>query len=270
MSRPMWLVALIRAGFPGRFMLAGLTRWPGVGKLLEKWLFDGDDLVIVPSDRVIKIDRPVDMTDQMVLPSVLVERFINEANYHWIMNSCICRQASHCADYPVSLGCLFLGEAVLGINPALGRRVSREEALAHAKKCREAGLVHLIGRNKLDAVWLGVGPGNKLLTICNCCPCCCLWKMLPVVSGDISSRVNKLPGVSVKVTDGCSGCGICADNVCFINAISMDAGMAIISADCRGCGRCALVCPLDAITVEYDASAVERAAENIKSLVDVV
>jgi MinD superfamily P-loop ATPase len=94
--------------------------------------------------------------------------------------------------------------------------------------------------------------------------------MLPVVSGDISSRVNKLPGVSVKVTDGCSGCGICADNVCFINAISMDAGMAVISADCRGCGRCALACPVEAIVVEYDESSVERAAENIKSLVDVV
>jgi len=270
MARPMWLVALIRAGFPARFLLAGLTRWPGVGRLLEKWLFAGDDLVVLPSDRVIKIDRQVDMTDQVVLPSMLVERFINEANYHWIMDNCICRQASNCSDYPVSLGCLFLGEAVLGINPALGRRVSREEAMAHAEKCREAGLVHLIGRNKLDAVWLGVGPGNKLLTICNCCPCCCLWKMLPAVSGDIGDRVNKMPGVNVKVTDSCSGCGICADDVCFINAISMDAGMAVISADCRGCGRCALACPLDAIVVEYDSSSVERAAESIRSLVDVV
>ena len=269
MARPMWLVALIRAGFPARFLLAGLTRWPVLGNALERWLFAGDDLVILPSDRVIKIDRPVDMPGQVVLPSMLVERCINEANYHWIMDNCICRQASHCSDYPVSLGCLFLGEAVLGINPALGRRVSREEALAHAQKCREAGLVHLIGRNKLDAVWLGVGPGNKLLTICNCCPCCCLWKILPVVSGDIGARVNKMLGVSVKVTDGCSGCGICADNVCFINAIRMVDGVAVISGDCRGCGRCALTCPLDAIVVEYDASAVETAAGRIGTLVDI-
>jgi hypothetical protein len=127
MARPLWLVALIRAGFPARFMLAGMTRWPVLGGMLEKWLFGGDDLVIVPSDRVIKIDRCVDLPDQVVLPSMLVERFINEANYHWIMDNCICRQASHCADYPVGLGCLFLGQAVLGINPALGRRVSREE-----------------------------------------------------------------------------------------------------------------------------------------------
>ena len=77
MSRPMWLVALIRAGFPTRFEMARLTRWPVLGKLLEKWLFDGDDLVIVPSDRVIQIDHPVDVPDQVVLPSVLVERFIN-------------------------------------------------------------------------------------------------------------------------------------------------------------------------------------------------
>ena len=269
MARPTWLVALIRAGFPGRFTLAGLTRWPFVGKALEKWLFDGDDMVFLPSDRVVQVGRDVSAPDQVVLPSMLVERFINEANYHWIMDDCICRQASHCADYPVSLGCLFLGQAVLGINPALGRRVSREEALQHARKCREAGLVHLIGRNKLDAVWLGVGPGNKLLTICNCCPCCCLWKVLPVISGDIGDRVKKMPGVSVRVTDGCSGCGICADNVCFINAISMDAGMAVISGDCRGCGRCALACPVDAIVVEYDASAVERAALRIGTLVDV-
>ena len=269
MARPTWLVALIRAGFPARFMLAGLTRWPVLGNILEKWLFAGDDLVIVPSDRVIKIDRPIDLPDQVMLPSLLVERFINEANYHWIMDDCICRQASHCKDYPVGLGCLFLGQAALGINPKLGRRVSREEALAHARKCREAGLVHLIGRNKLDAVWLGVGPGNKLLTICNCCPCCCLWKVLPVISGDIGNRVKKMPGVSVRVTDGCSGCGICADKVCFINAISMDAGMAVISAACRGCGRCALACPLDAIVVDYDAGAVALAASNISTLVDV-
>lgn len=269
MARPTWLVALIRAGFPGRFVLAGLTRWPVVGKALEKWLFDGDYMFFLPPDRVIQVGRDLDLPDQMVLPSVVVERFINEANYHWVMDNCICRQASHCHDYPVGLGCLFLGEAVLGINPALGRRVTREEALEHAGKCRDAGLVHLVGRNKLDSVWLGVGPGNKLLTICNCCPCCCLWKMLPVVSADIASMVKKLPGVAVRVTDSCSGCGICAEGVCFVGAVSMVDGKAVLSEACRGCGRCALACPLDAIAVEYNADVVEVAAGNFRTLVDI-
>jgi len=269
MARPLWLVALIRAGFPGRFKLARATHWKPLGKLVEKWLFESDDLVVLPNDRIIAVNRDIANPGQCVLPSQIVEHFINKASHHWIMNTCICREASNCRDYPVGLGCLFLGEAVVGINPALGRRVSKEEALSHVKKCREAGLVHLVGRNKLDSVWLGVGPVNKLLTICNCCPCCCLWKMLPVISGNISEKVNKLPGVNVKVTGTCTGCGICTDNVCFVNAISMNSGMAIISSDCRGCGRCAASCPVEAIQVDYDASAVGRAIDNIESLVQV-
>jgi len=87
-----------------------------------------------------------------------------------------------CKDYPMDLGCIFLGEAVKEINPKFGRMATVEEALEHAKKCRDAGLVHLIGKNKLDTVWLNAGPGDKLMTICNCCPCCCLWKILPDIS----------------------------------------------------------------------------------------
>ena len=89
----------------------------------------------------------------MLLPSQVVEHFIEKANYHWIMNTCLCRDASKCKDYPVTLGCLFLGEAALGINPKLGRR-GRRRAHDHVKRCREARLVHLIGCNKLDRIWL--------------------------------------------------------------------------------------------------------------------
>ncbi len=182
MSTPIWFVSLIRRAFPGRYVLARATKLPLVGRVLDEMLFAGDALVYVPPDetvRRIEIHQPVDDAGSMVLPSQLVEHFIEQAEYCWIMNACICRQAGDCRDYPVDLGCLFLGRAAAGINPKLGRAVTRDEALAHVRRCQDAGLVHLIGRNKLDTVWLGVGPGDQLLTICNCCPCCCLWRLLP-------------------------------------------------------------------------------------------
>ena len=174
-----------------------------------------------------------------------------------------------CKDYPINLGCLFLGEAVMGINPQLGRRVTKEEALEHVKRCREAGLVHLIGRNKLDATWLNVSPGNKLLSICNCCPCCCLYRILPHVKSEIGEKFTKMPGVSVKVTEKCEGCGICTQNVCFVDAIKLVNNHAVISNECRGCGRCVLVCPQNAIELKIeDNTFLETTINRITKLVD--
>jgi ferredoxin len=172
-----------------------------------------------------------------------------------------------CTEYPIDIGCLFLGEAATKIDPSLGHLVTKEEALEHVRKAREAGLVHLIGRNKLDVVWLQVGPGTKLLTICNCCPCCCLWRMLPDLSPHISGKITKMPGVTVSVTDACVGCGICTE-VCFVDAISVVENKAVIGDACRGCGRCVDACPHGAIELTVDDGAIEKTVEEIGSLVD--
>ena len=270
MARPLWFVELIKKGFPGRFLIAKLTKVPIIGRAIDHWLFEGDDIVYLPKDQVIKINKPVDMPDQMVLPSQVVEHFIEEANYHWIMNTCICRDASRCKDYSIALGCLFLGEATLGINPKLGQRVNKKEARDHVKRCREAGLVHLVGRNKLDAVWLGVGPGNKLLTICNCCSCCCLWRMLPDISPIIGMKVTKMPGVTVTVTERCVGCGTCVQCMCFVDAIRLVNNRAVRSNACRGCGRCVSLCPQGAIEISIDdEQSVGKIITRLSPLVDV-
>jgi ferredoxin len=168
-----------------------------------------------------------------------------------------------CEDYPIELGCLFLGRGVLEINPKFGKLVTKEEALAHLQKCKEAGLVHMIGRNLLDKQWLGVEDGSRLLSICNCCPCCCLWRISPILNPQIGSKVRKIPGVEVSVNENCVGCGECIKNICFVDAIYIENQRAHITEECRGCGRCVEVCPNDAIDLviknkEYITQAIRK------------
>jgi ferredoxin len=265
-------VRLLKRTFPGRFVAARATHLPPLGRLVDHWLFDGDDLVFLPRDHVVQtilVDEDVDRPGEMVLPSQVVEHFVERASVHWIMAFCLCRAAEACQNYPVELGCLFLGEAARGINPELGRRVTKEEALAHVRRCREAGLVHLVGRNKLDTVWLGVGPGRQLLTVCNCCPCCCLWGVLPHIATRISSKIQRMPGVAVAVNDLCVGCGACTEGVCFADAIRLENGQAVIGDACRGCGRCVDLCPQGAIDLSIvDRRFVDHAIAHITTLVD--
>ena len=274
MARPMWFVKLLKKTFPNRSMIAKATRIPIVGRAVDKMLFEGDNIVYLPKDvvaqKTIQVNQQLSQPEEVVLPSEIVHHFIEKANYHWIMHFCICRSSSNCKDYPIDYGCLFMGEAIEGINPELGRRVTKEEAHEYVRKCRDAGLVHLIGRNKLDATWLGVSPGDKLLTVCNCCPCCCLWKILPDLDPEIGKKVTRMTGVHVDVTDDCVGCGACTENVCFVNAISLVDGQAMISDQCRGCGRCVEICPENAIKMTIDNSLfVDDTIERISAVVDV-
>lgn len=274
-------VAMAKAGFDVRFRIARMTRIEPVGRLIEKLFFDEDRMIYLPKDRVvagepqrsvtIKVGKSFE-TVNTVLPSQVVEHFIRESKYHFIMDFCLCRDANGCKDYPKDLGCLFLGKGALRIDKSYGRLVTAEEALAHMRRCREAGLVHLIGRNKIDSVVFDTGRKEDLMSICSCCPCCCLWKMLPDLNADIGGGVTKMPGVVVKVTDGCTGCDECVKReVCFVRALSMKDGKARIDPEaCRGCGRCVEFCPHRAVemTIE-DKDFLEKSIRTIEPLVDI-
>jgi ferredoxin len=278
MGNPVWLVNLIKKTFPARFTVADWTHIPVIGKLIDRWLFWEDDTIFLPRDaavergrQVLQVQQPIEPPAQTVLPSQVMVHFIERANYLWIMDTCFCREAEQCKDYPIDLGCLFMGEAVLRINPKLGHLATKQEALDHVQRCREAGLIHLIGRNKIDTVWMGVKPGGRLLTVCHCCPCCCLWQVLPRLTPEIRQKFTRMPGVRVTVTDRCVGCGKCTQGVCFLDAIHLqEGGCAEIAEECVACGRCAEVCPESAIEVSIeDDRFIEKAIARLSSSVDV-
>ena len=270
MARPIWFVNILKALFPSRYIFAEMTKIPILGKMVDYGLFHGDDMYYLPKDSTVQIQENIDEVENYILPSQIVDHFISQSDNIWIMNQCICRASDLCQDFPIELGCIFLGEAVLDINPQLGKLVSKQEAVDHAKRCRDAGLIHMIGRNKLDSVWLGVGPSAKLLTICNCCPCCCLWRMLPYINPAISMKVNRVPGIKVQTTDQCAGCGECTEGVCFVDAIHMNGSQAVISRECRGCGRCIEICPYQAIElVITDHYFISNTINQISPLVNI-
>ena len=262
--------------FWSRFGLASFTRRSKLfNRLVTKALFDGDDMVVLPKDGTVRSRRiPMDLEfedggESTVLPSDIVKGIIDHSSYIFIMDFCLCRRSNGCSDYPKEKGCVFLGKGVHRIPKDFGHLASKEEAKAYIDECTELGLVHIIGRNKLDSVWLNTGHKRDLMTICNCCPCCCLWNMTRNISDEIGSVFRRLEGVSVSVDiDGCVGCGSCHD-ICFTKAASIVGGKCSIDPGmCRGCGRCTEVCPVDAITLEFDPSVVEGEMERIRSLVD--
>jgi len=256
--------------FPKKFPIWNPAKFGPVARLMEKKWFDGDELYCLPKDGVIEVGKSVD-TGEMVLPSEVVEHFIREASYRFVMDFCICRESMPCTDYPHELGCVFLGEGARGIHPGLGREATVEEALDHVRKAREAGLVYSVGKSKLDTVWLETGPGEKLFTICNCCPCCCITRGIAVSHKILSEKYSRMPGVKLTVTDDCVGCGDCVEpGVCIFGAISLDAETAEINDNCRGCGRCAETCPNHAIEVMVDESAyVDETIKRLSARINV-
>jgi len=269
MASPYIVRKILNKTFSGRFMLSRLSHYGFLGRIIDHLLFEDDDILYLPRDNTIPVNQSLEQPADMVLPSQILDRIIKKAGHHWIMDFCICRESAGCKDFPIELGCLFMGEAAMDINPKFGRPVSTEQALAHVQRCRETGLVHLVGRNKLDAVWLNVKPGKKLFTVCNCCPCCCFWRLLPDINPDIGRKLTRMPGIDIKVSTDCVGCGTCTEDICFVNAIRMQDGKAHIDETCRGCGRCVETCPNQAIElVVIDQDYADKTLGRLTSAVD--
>jgi hypothetical protein len=272
-------VRVIKSTFKTRFILARVCRKiPPLAVVVDKLLFEDDDILVIPRDGTVKstvqdmqVNSEIKIPEETLLPNQVLKEIISRSKYRLIMNTCICRVSSHCKDYPQDLGCLFLGKGVKKIPSKLGRMVSKEEALEHVNRCQEEGLVHIIGRNKIDSVWLNTGPKEELLTICHCCPCCCLWKMAPDLPEDLGKSIRPMEGVLLDFKEElCTGCGNCTQGSCFVDALTMMNGkLDIKRAICRVCGRCVEICSTGALSIKIGEDAVGRSVESIEILVNV-
>lgn len=274
-------VKIVKVTFNLRFFMARTCqKVPPLAWAANRMFFEGDDMIVLPRDSTvaktslniseINLDTKIPVSNDTVLPSQILKEIIKKSSNHVIMDSCLCRVSNDCKDYSHDLGCLFMGPGAKKISSKLGKNVTAEEAINHVEKCQKAGLVHIIGRNKLDSAWLNTGPKEELLTICNCCPCCCLWKMAPDLPEKMGRSIRPMIGVELKFQeDKCSGCGRCLEDVCFVNALQLENGNAIIDRNkCRICGRCAEICNNDALKIEMSSDAVKKSVYCIEELVD--
>ena len=268
-------VFLVNRVFNTRYRLARMTRkHPRFGRVVKRIAFDGDDMSVVPKAGTahVKVDLNIEIEnagERNVVPTDLIKKVLMRSEKIFIMNFCLCRQSNKCKDYPVSSGCIFIGKGTDRISPKYGRFVTPEEACDYIDECDRLGLVHIIGRNKLDSIWLHTGKHTNLMTICNCCPCCCLWNMVRDIDGGIASAYRRMAGVDVSVDrDKCIGCGICMER-CFVKAITITDGKCVLDdVKCRACGRCSEECPVKAITLTYDPTVIDSEADRIYNLVN--
>jgi len=257
-------------------------RWEGIRDDLRKVIASGElpntpffEAVIaagtpvtyavpVSEAKIIQVDEAIE-GQSLAVPYEILEHFVKLASHRFIKHFCICREAMACKDYPIDMGCLFLGETAKDINPELGHLVSVEEALEYIKRLKEAGFIFNTGYVPGDSVMLDVGPSNRLMTICACCPCCCITKVVkPQKPGE-----RRLPGVEVHVTDSCIDCGECLE-ACIYGFIQIEEGKAVIDPCCVTCGRCVDACPENAIEVRIsDPSYIEKAIEKLSQAVEV-
>ncbi len=255
----LWLIPLWQ---PVTDFWSRTTAWPVVGKYFRHILSEEHyDVTFVP------VNREIDPGESTVLPRQVVEEVIRQASHRVILPLCLCRIGCRCGDYPMEIGCIFMGEGARDIHPSVGRAASVDEALEHLDRAIAHGLIPQIGKVDPDPLMLGCKDRRRFLTLCFCCTCCCIaMRNMPRWSPEVKERMHRLPGLRVEVGEECNGCGLCVE-ACFASAITVEGERVVISDACKGCGLCAEACRRGAlrVVVEDGRRMLEEAVRHIRS-----
>ena len=209
--------------------------------------------------RWIPVRKGLEFSKQAVLPYAGIEDVISRTTLIAVVN-CNCRVMSRLkgrspCKYPLDICMKYDDLAEYVIDTGIGRKLSKDEALAVNRKAEQAGCVHFA-----DNVMEG-----EIRHACNCCPCCC-WSL-----GNYKRR--RVPRDMLMACqfirhtdlDSCIGCEQCVET-CPIVAVVMQEGQPKVDTDwCIGCGVCAMECPTDSITM-VRRDEVESPLSDMKAL----
>jgi ferredoxin len=201
----------------------------------------------------VPINIEIKQPESVALPKRVMEEILERASDIFVLDECICRHQCNCQNYPHDIGCIALGKAARRMHPSHGRFVSKEEGLAHVKRAAEAGLIASIAHTWIDPVAFHTVPFNRLMFICFCDDCCCLYRTHMKKRGpNLDMAYKKLPGVSIMVdAELCTGCGVCVER-CFAGEMQLIDEVAVPSSNCKGCARCVEICPEGAVRLVTD------------------
>lgn len=203
----------------------------------------------------------VDLTDQgekVVVPMDLIKESLKGIDYIAGMDTCLCREANDCDDYPHDIACLFLGDGGRTVvRHGLAKEITYEEACARVDKAAEYGLMGQAVWIEVEQILWGVRNDemDKFLEICFCCPCCCIAMRLARNAQPEDRRIFHPSGwTAVPDRTKCNRCRKCASGPhgCPMEAISFgDDGKVVINQEiCVGCGICKTKCDQDAIKIK--------------------
>jgi UDP-glucose 4-epimerase len=220
----------------------------------------------------VPINVAVPAPDSVAIPNRIIEKLVLQAADIFILDECICRGLLKCTNHPPNIGCMALGKAADRMHPSHGHHATKEEAVAHIRKAAEAGLVANVAHTWIDPVAFGLTRFNRLMFICFCDDCCCLYRTHMKNRGpNLDKACKSLPGLSIiRDEEKCNACMVCADN-CFVAAVQIVNDRPVITEACKGCGRCVANCSTGALSISLaDEDLIfQRMMERINQVADI-
>jgi NAD-dependent dihydropyrimidine dehydrogenase PreA subunit len=219
-----------------------LSRLPVVGRPFE---------ALGTRARLNVVTVPVDVKlreTSAILPFDAARRLVEAASYVAIADTCLCRQAHGCKDYPESPGCIYLGEGARTIKYKI-REAEKQEVLEWLERARSLGLVTNLIWSSVEFKALGADAA-RTVEICSCCPCCCLAFKTRNASKAYTDSILGFGTARAARPEDCTRCTNC-ETACPFKAIRVDmhTGPSIDAGRCKGCGRCEIVCRANVLKV---------------------